>query len=76
MISQALTELMNQADQIFVMGHRHPDMDSLGACLGVRRIAAMNGKQCWIVLDQEDLHSDIERLLEELINIQISRVQL
>ncbi|WP_179854480.1 DHH family phosphoesterase, partial [Ligilactobacillus animalis] len=23
-------------------------------------------KQCWIVLDQEDLHSDIERLLEEL----------
>lgn len=66
MISQALTELMNQADQIFVMGHRPPDMDSLGACLGIRRIAAMNGKQCWIVLDEEDLHSDIERLLEEL----------
>lgn len=66
MISQALTELMNQADQIFVMGHDNPDMDSLGACLGVRRIAAMNGKQCWIVLDQEKLHSDIQKLLEEL----------
>lgn len=66
MISQALTELMHQADQIFVMGHKHPDMDSLGACLGIRRIAAMNGKQCWIVLDKEDVHSDIERLLTEL----------
>ncbi|MFT8836925.1 DHH family phosphoesterase [Liquorilactobacillus satsumensis] len=66
MISQALQELMNQTDQIFVMGHKQPDMDSVGACLGIRRIAAMNQKKCWIVLDQEKLHSDVARLMDEL----------
>ncbi|WP_178195239.1 DHH family phosphoesterase [Ligilactobacillus sp. Marseille-Q7487] len=66
MISQALKELMAQSEEIFVMGHTRPDMDSIGACLGLRRIAEMNKKQCWIVLDNEVVHSDIARLLEEL----------
>lgn len=66
MISQALKELMAQSDQLFVMGHLRPDMDSIGACLGVRKIAEMNNKQCYIVLDNEEIHSDIQRLLEEL----------
>ncbi|BAP84593.1 hypothetical protein LOOC260_100130 [Paucilactobacillus hokkaidonensis JCM 18461] len=66
MISQALQELMNESDQVFVQGHRVPDMDSLGACLGIRRIAKMNGQECWIVLEKTHLHSDIERLLTEI----------
>lgn len=64
MISQALNELMNASDQVFVQGHTRPDMDALGACLGIRRIAQMNNKKCWIVLDKEKVHSDIQRLLE------------
>lgn len=66
MISQALQELMNESDQIFVQGHTQPDMDSLGACLGIRRIAKMNHKTCWIVLDKETVHSDVQRLLDNL----------
>ncbi|MGN1283673.1 MAG: DHH family phosphoesterase [Candidatus Limosilactobacillus intestinavium] len=62
-MSHAFQELMNQADQIFVVGHTNPDMDSMGACLGIRRIAEMNDKKCWIVLDQERLHSDVAKLL-------------
>ncbi|PAY32412.1 hypothetical protein A8C35_01885 [Ligilactobacillus salivarius] len=68
MISQALQELMSQSDDIFVMGHARPDMDSIGACLGIRRIAKMNGKQCRLVLDTDNLHSDIQRLLDEIDN--------
>ncbi|WP_410504596.1 DHH family phosphoesterase [Ligilactobacillus salivarius] len=68
MISQALQELMSQSDDIFVMGHARPDMDSIGACLGIRRIAKMNGKQCWLVLDTDNLHSDIQKLLDEIDN--------
>ena len=68
MISQALQELMSQSDDVFVMGHARPDMDSIGACLGIRRIAKMNGKQCWLVLDTDNLHSDIQRLLDEIDN--------
>ncbi|AUJ33126.1 MAG: DHH family phosphoesterase [Liquorilactobacillus nagelii] len=66
MIAQALQELVHQADQVFVMGHKRPDMDSIGACLGIRRIAKMNQKECWIVLDQTALHSDVVRLMDEL----------
>ncbi|MYV05848.1 DHH family phosphoesterase [Furfurilactobacillus milii] len=69
MISQALQELFSQSDQIFVAGHRTPDMDSLGACLGIRRIAQMNGKKCWIILDEaQQSHSDIQRLLQSIDN--------
>ena len=68
MISQALQELMSQSDDIFVMGHARPDMDSIVACLGIRLIANMNGKQCWLVLDTDNLHSDIQRLLDEIDN--------
>ena len=70
MISQALQELMAQADQIFVMGHKNPDMDSLGACLGIRRIAEMNNCECWIVVDDEQAHSDVQRLLKQMDNFQ------
>ncbi len=66
MISQAMQELMAQADQVFVIGHKKPDMDAMGACLGVHRIAEMNNHECWIVLDQEQVHSDIARLMLEI----------
>lgn len=68
MIAQALRELMNQADQIFVVGHAKPDMDSLGACLGIRRIAEMNQHQCWVVFDNQQVHSDVARLMGKLTN--------
>ena len=70
MISQALQELMLGADQVFVVGHVKPDMDSMGACLGIRRISEMNDKQCYVVLDQEQLHTDIERLMAQVHNYQ------
>ncbi|USS88137.1 DHH family phosphoesterase [Fructilactobacillus hinvesii] len=64
MITHALVQLMGTADQIFVDGHQQPDMDSLGAAMGIRRIAQMNGKECYIVFDDQDVHTDIRRLLD------------
>ncbi|MCL0312481.1 DHH family phosphoesterase [Apilactobacillus sp. TMW 2.2459] len=66
MISQALQELINESDQVFVQGHAHPDMDSLGACLGIHRIASMNGKPCKMIVNEEGLHSDVQRLIGEI----------
>ncbi|UQS87250.1 DHH family phosphoesterase [Nicoliella spurrieriana] len=64
MTSQALQEIMKESDQIFVQGHQRPDMDAIGACFGIRRIAKMNNKKCWIVVDQSQLHTDVKRLIE------------
>lgn len=65
-ISQALQELMKQADQIFIMGHSYPDMDAIGSSLGVRRIAEMNGKEAWIIIEPEEFSKDISQLVDEI----------
>lgn len=68
MISQALQGLFTQAKDIYVMGHNHPDMDAIGASLGIRRIAQMNHIKCHVVLDQSSVHSDIKHLMRDLTN--------
>ncbi|WP_422822643.1 DHH family phosphoesterase [Weissella paramesenteroides] len=66
-ISQALADLFDQADQVFVMGHKRPDMDSFGGALGVRRLAEMLGKPAWVVYEENGQeHSDIHLLLEQM----------
>ncbi|MFD1484999.1 DHH family phosphoesterase [Lacticaseibacillus baoqingensis] len=66
MIAQALQELFKQTDKVFVVGHSRPDMDAIGAALGIRRIAQMNGKDCYVVVDPDHLHSDVERLMSRV----------
>ncbi len=65
-ISHALTELVLDSDQVIVMGHKNPDMDALGACIGILKVASINDKPCSIVLDQNDIDIGIQRLLEEI----------
>ena len=66
MVAQALQELFKQTDKVFVVGHKRPDMDAVGAAMGIRRIAQMNGKECYIVIDPDHLHSDVERLMGQV----------
>lgn len=66
MISQALEELIISSDKVFVMGHSYPDMDVLGASLGIRRIVQMNNKDAWIIMNKEELSSDMERMMTEV----------
>lgn len=63
MISQSLSDLMKKSEQIFVMGHQYPDMDAIGSSLGIRRIAQMLQKECWVVIDRDDLSNDVNKLV-------------
>lgn len=63
-MSFAIQELMTKHQQIFVMGHARPDLDVLGASLGIHKIAVMNGKRCFVVIDPKTVHSDVKRLLD------------
>ncbi|MGP4081308.1 DHH family phosphoesterase [Pseudalkalibacillus sp. R45] len=65
-ISHALTELVLDSDQVIVMGHKNPDMDALGASIGILKVATINEKPCSVVLDQNDVDIGIQRLLEEI----------
>ena len=53
-MANALGELISDAGQIFVMGHKHADMDAVGAAAGICCIARKRGKKAQIVVDMED----------------------
>ncbi|SFL74335.1 c-di-AMP phosphodiesterase, consists of a GGDEF-like and DHH domains [Gracilibacillus orientalis] len=65
-ISHALKELVKESDQILVMGHKAPDMDSIGAAIGVLKIAAANDVEGFIVLDEDDINTGVKRLVDEM----------
>ena len=49
-VSHALEDMFRESDRVFVMGHRNPDLDCLGASIGIARLAAACGKESAIVL--------------------------
>ena len=48
-ISHALEELIQKADNVMVMGHLNGDIDSLGSSLGIYRLAKTLEKEAYIV---------------------------
>ncbi|MFC4402346.1 DHH family phosphoesterase [Gracilibacillus xinjiangensis] len=65
-ISHALKELVKESDQVIIMGHRAPDMDSLGASIGVLKIALANDVEGFVVLDENDIDTGVQRLVDEI----------
>lgn len=65
-ISHALRDLIQGSDQIFVMGHKMPDMDAIGAAIGVRKMARMNNVQGYVVVNFDELDASVNRLIDEI----------
>lgn len=63
-ISHALKDLIQDSDSVFIMGHKNPDMDSIGAGVGVRKMAEMNKVNGYIVLDFDELNGSVKRLMD------------
>ncbi len=63
--AQILKKLMVRADKIIVMGHKNPDLDSLGASIGVNKLAVALGKQCNIIIGE--VTSSIKLLHDRLV---------
>lgn len=62
--SQALRQLMGQYDRVYVMGHKMPDYDALGAALGVMYCAQLAKKPAFLVLD--DATAMVDMALEKV----------
>lgn len=54
-ISHNLSELIGDASKIMIMGHKNPDMDSIGSSLGIYRLAKTFGKEAFIVCDKKSM---------------------
>ncbi len=53
-IAGQLCSLITASSRVIVMGHRNPDFDSIGACVGIARLAMHCGVECRIVADQSN----------------------
>lgn len=51
-IAHALRDLINESGSIFIMGHANPDLDCLGAAVGITAIARSLGKPAFILMDE------------------------
>ncbi|NLN14754.1 MAG: phosphoesterase [Tissierellia bacterium] len=78
-IGHALRQLIDQADNVFVMGHKNPDMDSIGAAIGVISAVRSRGKKGYIILNGENpsiinicdkMREEQPELLESIISSQ------
>ena len=65
-VSNALLDIVNESDKIIVMGHKKPDFDAIGACLGIHTFAKFVGKDCFIVLNEEDKDETIHKIMLEI----------
>ncbi|RXJ02824.1 DHH family phosphoesterase [Anaerobacillus alkaliphilus] len=65
-ISHAIRDFILESDRIMIMGHINPDMDSIGASIGVLKLAELSGKEGYIVLDPNNISRDVGKLMEEV----------
>ncbi|HYK72735.1 MAG TPA: DHH family phosphoesterase [Pseudoneobacillus sp.] len=67
-ISHALKELISESDKVIVMGHKNPDMDAVGAAIGIQKVAQMNQREGYIVMNFHEIDTGVKRLMEETKN--------
>jgi c-di-AMP phosphodiesterase-like protein len=64
----SLNRIFKDNQKIFIMGHRYPDMDAIGAAFGVATLGKFISKECYIILNREEVTADITRGLAEIDN--------
>lgn len=51
MVSQALKDIIEKCENIYIMGHKNSDIDCIGASVGIYKIAKTFGKEAKIIID-------------------------
>lgn len=65
-ISHALKDIIIDSDKVIVMGHKYPDMDAIGSAIGISKVASMNKRDSYIVVNFQELDTGVQRLMEEI----------
>ena len=52
-VAHALEKLIKESKKVMIMGHTNPDMDSIGSCLGIYRLAKSLNTNAYIVISDE-----------------------
>ena len=65
-MAHALRDILLEGDNVIIMGHKNPDVDSIGASIGVAKIASSNDIDAKIILNESDLDDTLSRLMKEV----------
>ena len=67
-IKSVLEYLFSKCDNVFIVPHNRPDMDALGAAIGMSLICKKNKKRSFIVIDDnyDKIESATRKVLEEV----------
>lgn len=66
---QKLNEIIREYDNFIIMGHKDPDLDSLGSSLGLCEVIESFGKKAYIFLNDKNLekyNNNIRQTLEKM----------
>lgn len=66
-IAHALVDLINSSSNVFIMGHKNPDTDCLGAAIGINSAVKLLNKPCSILLENKSsaAKSIVEKIMED-----------
>lgn len=66
-IGEALKQLIERSENVYIMGHKNPDMDAIGAAIGCLRATLNRNKEGYIILEKSNPSIDnlIDRMKEE-----------
>lgn len=62
----AITDKINLADSVFVVGHKNTDMDALAACVGMQFFASQLINEAYAVYDPSGMTEDVARAVDRL----------
>lgn len=64
--AHTMARIINESDNVIVMGHKNIDIDALGSAIGIYRLAEALGKKCYIATE---LSKSVEKFTESLKEI-------
>ena len=64
LIGHALKQIVSQSNTVYIMGHKYPELDAMGAAVGIYDICKSLKKETYIVLDSvnESIDEFVSRL--------------
>lgn len=71
-IAHAIKHLVKDADKVLIMGHRWPDMDSLGAAIGAYSICRFLEKDACIVIEEHN--EAIEGIYQQAVDSEVYNI--
>lgn len=65
-VATELDELMDECDKVIIMGHKIPDVDAFGSCVGILNIANRKERSAYIVIENKEIDYTLSKVFTYL----------